>query len=219
MKQKNTKSNKIKIKVGIVGEHPQNDSEALRHLLAPKACTDVQFIVITKRLHGSDLDDELNGGASKKFLRLLEVEMENENLSHVIFVRDLDGVLSEKGKVQIRDRWFNQANKTVEGKGIFFLAIAEMEALILADIETFNRFYGLKVQFSSNPMTVTQPHPKERLKQYSAQVKQGKGKYEENHAPEIFKSLVFLTVYKNHKGERSFQTFADELKEKQIIAF
>jgi hypothetical protein len=46
-----------------------------------------------------------------------------------------------------------------------------------------------------------------------------RGKYTESDAPSIFKELVFKSVYKNHKGERSFQTFADELKEKQIITF
>ena len=211
--KKNTKSDKIK--VGIVGEHPQNDCEALRHLLVPKACNGVQFIVITKRLRGSDLDDEQNGGASKKLLRLLEEEMAEEGLSHVIFVRDLDGVLSENGKVQIRDRWFNQANKTIEGKGIFFLAIAEMEALILADIETFNKVYGLKIKPVGNPMA--DKDPKKTLMQLTEKTK--RGKYSMSDAPDIFKSINFRTVYKNHKGDRSFQTFADELKDKKIIAF
>jgi hypothetical protein len=211
--KKNTKSDKIK--VGIVGEHPQNDCDALRHLLVPKARNGVQFIVITKQLHGSDLDDEQNGGASRKFLRLLEVEMEDEDLSHVIFVRDLDGVLSEKNKVQVRDRWFNQANKTIEGKGIFFLAIAEMEALILADIETFNKIYGLKTKSVGNPMA--DKDPKKTLMQLTERTK--RGKYAENNAPDIFKSIDFQTVYRNHKGDRSFQTFADELKDKNIIAF
>ncbi len=211
MKQKNTKS--IRIKIGVVGEDPSNDSEALCHLLRPLACDNVQFKVVLRNLRGSQLDNE------RMFLGELDTQFSSEELDYIIFIRDLNGVLSEKGKVQIRDKWFSQVNKTIEGKGIFFLVIAEMEALILADIETFNRFYGLKVQFVGNPMTVTQPHPKERLKQYSAQVKQGKGKYEEKHAPDIFKEIAFKTVYKNHKGDRSFQTFADELKDKNIIQF
>ena len=211
--KKNTKSDKIK--VGIVGEHPQNDCEALRHLLVAKACPDVQFIIITKRLRGGDFDDEQNGGASKKFLRLLEEEMADEDLNHVIFVRDLDGVLSEKSKVQVRDRWFNQANKTIDGKGIFFLAIAEMEALILADIDTFNKIYGLNVKPVGNPMA--DKDPKKTLMQLTEKTK--RGKYSMSDAPHIFKSIVFQTVYKNHKGDRSFQTFADELKDKKIIAF
>jgi hypothetical protein len=49
--------------------------------------------------------------------------------------------------------------------------------------------------------------------------KSQKGKYDETHAPNIFEKLDFETVYKNHKGERSFQTFAAELKKHKVIDF
>jgi hypothetical protein len=207
MKQKNTKSTKIKI--GVVGEDPGNDSEALCHLLRPLACDDVQFKVVLRNLRGSQLDNE------RMFLGELDTQFSSGELDYIIFIRDLDGVLSEKSKVQVRDRWFNQANKTIEGKGIFFLAIAEMEALILADIETFNKIYGLKTKPVGNPMS--DKDPKKTLMQLTEKTK--RGKYAENNAPDIFKSIDFQTVYKNHKGDRSFQTFADELKDKNIIVF
>ena len=44
-----------------------------------------------------------------------------------------------------------------------------------------------------------------------------KGKYTENEAPKIFQTLDFKTVYNNHKGERSFQAFANELIEKKLL--
>ncbi len=78
-----------KIKIGIVGEHPQNDSEALQHLLISKVCKQVQFLPIVKNLRGSDFDDEENGGASKKFLKLLQSEFIDAKLEKVIFVRAL----------------------------------------------------------------------------------------------------------------------------------
>jgi hypothetical protein len=133
----------------------------------------------------------------------------------VIFIRDLDGVFSEKEKVTIRDKWFNRADKIIQNKGFFFLAIAEMEALILSDMDKVNELYKLKLKAINNPMT--EKDPKKKLMQLTEKTK--RGKYTENDAPSIFKELVFKTVYKNHKGERSFQTFADELKEKQIITF
>ncbi|MDZ7881358.1 MAG: hypothetical protein U5L45_27090 [Saprospiraceae bacterium] len=207
MKQKNTKSNKIKI--GVVGEHPSNDSESLCHLLRPLACENVQFKVILTKLRGSQLDNE------RMFLSSLESEFLSEELHHVIFIRDLDGVFSEKEKVTIRDNWSKRADKTINRQGIFFLAIAEMEALILSDIDKVNELYKLKLKAINNPMT--EKDPKKKLMQLTEKTK--RGKYTESDAPVIFKELVFQTVYKNHKGERSFQVFADELKDKQIIAF
>ena len=192
-----------------MGEHPSNDSESLCHLLRPLACDNVQFKVILTKLRGSQLDNE------RMFLNSLESEFLSENLNYVILIRDLDGILSEKEKVILRDKWFNRANKTIENKGIFFLAIAEMEALILADIDKVNELYKLKLKHINNPMT--EKDPKKKLMQLTDKTK--RGKYTKSDAPSIFKELDFQTVYKNHKGDRSFQAFADELKDKNIIIF
>ncbi|MEN9609952.1 MAG: hypothetical protein RLZZ628_766 [Bacteroidota bacterium] len=199
---------KSKIKIGVVGENSMNDSEALITLLRKKAFENIDFQFITKKLKGSGLD-------GVKFFKLLEDEM--VRFDKIIFIRDADGVLDEQilAKKHIRDEWFRKADKAIGGKGIFFLAIAEMEALILADINAFNTFYGTKQQFQGNPMMVEKP--KETLKNWSDKSK--KGKYHETHAPDIFEKLDFETVYKNHKGERSFQTFADELKAHEVINF
>jgi hypothetical protein len=204
-----TQNRSSKIKIGVLGEHPSNDSEALCHLLRPLATENVQFVVILKKLRGSQFDNE------QTFLKALKSEFLGEDFHHIILIRDLDGLLSEKPKIKMRDTWFNNANKFIENKGIFFLAIAEMEALILADIETFNKMYGLSIKPIGNPMMVSEP--KEDLQRFSDKSK--RGKYAENNAPDIFKTLNFRTIYKNHKGERSFQTFADELKDKRIINF
>ena len=192
-----------------MGEHPSNDSESLCHLLRPLACDNVQFKTILTKLRGSQLDNE------RMFLNSLESEFLSEELNYVIFIRDLDGVLSEEKKVIIRDNWFKRADKTIDNKGIFFLAIAEMEALILADIDKVNELYKLKLKPINNPMT--EKDPKKKLMQLTEKTK--RGKYTESDAPNIFKELVFQAVYKNHKGERSFQAFADELKDKNIINF
>jgi hypothetical protein len=206
-----------KIKIGIVGEHPQNDSEALLHLLTPKVCKNVQFLPIVKNLRGSDFDDEENGGASKKFLKLLQSEFIDAKLEKVIFLRDADEIISDKliQKQHKRDKWFKQATDKIQGKGLFFLAVYEMEALIIADIKTFDKMYNVKTKEVGNPMKCFDP--KAHLKKYSAKAK--RGVYEEKDAPEIFKKLDFKMVYDKHCGERSFKAFADELKAKSIIDF
>jgi hypothetical protein len=193
-----------KIKIGIVGEHPKNDSEALRVLLEPFVVEGVQFKVVAKNFKGGQLDGE-------KFFNSLETEV--FDLDWVILSRDLDGIFSESTKLAKRDKWFLKANKNADKKGIFFLAIAEMEALILADIQTFNKMYGIDIKPIGNPMMV--PKPKEKLEGFSNKSK--RGKYQENDATDIFKALNFRTIYDNHKGERSFQAFAKELVEKQIL--
>ncbi len=202
--KKNTKSNKIK--VGIVGEHPQNDAEALQFLLNTVAETNVEFSIRMEKFRGGQLDGE-------KFFRSLAVEA--DSLNWIILVRDLDGFLSESKKLNIKDLWFQRANKSAAKKGIFFLVIYEMEALILADVNALNEYYNLNEKPVGDPTLKFKP--KEILEKLTA--KTLKGKYKEEHALDILKRVKFKTVYKNHKGDRSFQTFADELKDRKIIAF
>jgi hypothetical protein len=192
--------------VGIVGEHPQNDAQALQILLNSVAETNVEFSIRMDKFRGGQLDGD-------KFFRSLAVEA--DSLDWIILVRDLDGLLSESKKLNIKDLWFQKANKSAAKKGIFFLVIYEMEALILADINAFNAYYDLKANPVNEPKLKTEP--KEILGKLTAKIQ--KGKYKEEHALDIFKNLNFKTVYKNHKGDRSFQTFADELKDKNIIVF
>jgi hypothetical protein len=195
-----------KINVGIVGENPKNDSEALKILLSLVTPANVKISVYPKKFDGGQLDGE-------KFFRTLETEA--EFLDWLILVRDLDGLVSETKKLKIRVDWFNKANKQAAQKGIFFLAVYEMEALILADIDNFNKYYGLKIKPIHNPMS--KEKPKELLEKLTEKTQ--KGKYSESDSLKIFPFLDFYTVYKTHKGERSFQSFADELKDKNIINF
>ncbi len=197
---------KKKIKVGIVGENAQNDAQALQALLNSVLETGVELSIYPKKFEGGQLDGD-------KFFRSIAVEA--QFLDWIILVRDLDGLESDTTKLREKDLWFDKVNKKAAKKGIFFLVIYEMEALILADIEGFNRYYGLQTQSVGNP--ISKFEPKELLKKMTAKTQ--KGVYKENQALDIFKSLNFKTIYKNHKGERSFQTFADELKDKKLINF
>ena len=132
---------KKKIKVGIVGENAQNDSQALQVLLNSVVEAGVEFSIYPKKFEGGQLDGD-------KFFRSIEVEA--EFLDWIILVRDLDGLASDIKKMREKDLWFEKVNKKAAKKGIFFLVIYEMEALILADIESFNQYYGLQTQSVGN---------------------------------------------------------------------
>jgi hypothetical protein len=197
---------KMKVKVGIVGENPQNDSEALRALLEPVAVSDIQFKTKTplKNFKGGQLDGE-------KFFRSLSEE--SADLDWIILTRDLDGIVTEVKKIQEKERWFEKANKKAHKKGLFFLVIATMEALILSDIDTFNALYGVSINFTGDPLM--KDKPKDFLISKTENSK--KGKYDENHALTIFQTLKFKKVFENHKGVHSFQTFTLNLLEKNIL--
>jgi hypothetical protein len=183
----------------------------------PKAKESIEFKVILKNLYGSDFDDEQNGGAAKKFLRLLKKEVELEELAYVIFLRDADEKVNEDilNFLHKKDAWFEQANEDIEQKGIFFLIIAELEALMISDIENVNKFFKTQIAYSKNPLH--EDKPKEFLKQKTEKAK--RGRYEEKDATMLLKSLDFYKIYQQHQGKRSFQTFADELKKANIIDF
>lgn len=196
----------MKIKVGIVGENPQNDSEALRVLLQPFAKNNVQFKPIAKNFKGGQLDGE-------KFFDSLKIE--SREFDWVILSRDLDGVVTETKKITEKDSWFKKANKKASEKGLFFLVVAEMEALILSDIKRVNDFFKTKLSKFDNPKFI--PNPKKELENKTSPSSKANKQYKENMTCEIFEKINLETIYKNHKGEYSFQAFIDLLIDKEII--
>lgn len=85
----------------------------------------------------------------------------------------------------------------------------ELEALILADIETFNEIYGIEKQYNKNPKF--EDDPKSKLRTWTEKGK-AKDQYDENHAEKIFKKLRFEVVYRKHFGDDSFQEFIDNFE-------
>jgi hypothetical protein len=193
-------------KIGILGEHPQNDAQAMKVLIEKsggKFLGKHQFKIILKSTRGSQLD-------SPKALKMFRIECKNSDFENFIYVRDLDGMISEKKKVEARDkRFFDFSKAAGKIEGFFFLAIYSLESIILADIETFNKIYGTKVKYSKNPLS--QNKPKEFLINKTIKAKR---KYEESHCIEIFEKLDFEKVKTNHKGERSFAEFIENLEGK-----
>jgi len=167
------------MRIGLVGEAP-NDTEAIKNLLNKKYSA-LEFFFMLNNINGSNLDNQ-------KTKRLLRIEYEFEKPDIVIFIRDLDSVLPNKKKLYERKNYFTEFNSVVNKKGILLLNIYEIEALILADYELFNRKFDAKINKIDNVMLIEEP--KEFLKRESK-------KYNESLNGEIFAELSFENVHAN----------------------
>lgn len=161
-------------KIGLVGEAP-NDTDSIQ-LLLEKKYIGIDFFSMLKRIRGSQLDDQ-------KTKRLLRLEYEYESPDCVVFIRDLDGLKSDRDKLAQRKEYFANFRTVVDGKALYLLHIWEIEALILADIETFNEMFKCKGEVVKNPTMIKEP--KELLKEIS------KGKYKETDNSKIFEKIRF----------------------------
>ncbi len=181
------------IRIGILGENFDNDACALKALLERNTFNwEVNFFPIIKSLTGGQLENV------RKLKKRIEAEIAINRLDYVVCMRDLDALPSEAGKIKLKEEWYRKLE--MGNIGIFFLVIVEAEAIILADIETFNKKYGVRIPSIGNPLL--QANPKAFLKQHTS--KSAK-KYQEAHALEIFKALNFEKVYTNHTGPISLK--------------
>src|ERR1700743_2437831 len=124
----------MKLKIGLIGEDP-NDTQSIRNLLQRRYPDSFTFKQLIKNKKGYQLDNARTSAA-------LKVEFDDFKPNYVIFIRDADALPGENEKIQKAHNWFIKLNQIVNNKGILLLNIYELEALILADIETFNRLYG-----------------------------------------------------------------------------
>lgn len=166
------------MKIGLVGEAP-NDTQSIKNLLL-KRYTDkkYEFVFMLQRINGSNLDSQ----RTKRFLR---IEFESQKPDVVIFIRDLDSILPNKLKLYERKNYFTTSNSVVNKRGIHLLHIYEIEALILSDIDTFNKRYKTNIGKIDNVMSISEP--KEFLKNASKN-------YNESHNSDIFNDLDFDKV-------------------------
>lgn len=168
------------MKIGLVGEAP-NDTLAIKNLLE-RRYTDAkfEFVSLLQIINGSGLD-------SQKTKRFLRIEYETQKPDIVVFIRDLDATWPNRPKYYTRQEYFSNSNSVVDKKGIFLLNIFEIEALILADINTFNSLYDTKNVEFENVMTISEP--KEVLKKITS-------KYCISDNPIIFKKLNYDELLK-----------------------
>jgi len=169
------------IKIGLVGENP-SDTKAIENLLS-QSQTQVTFVhLLGGILTGSMLDNE-------KMLKRLRREVEDQRPHIVLFIRDLDALKSSqnyKEKYQKRQEFYSKGKRMInfrkeiqEEDSLFLLNIYEIEALILADIETCNAHYKAEILVENDVMQIE--NPKEFLQKYCA--------YKEVDCPEIFGKL------------------------------
>jgi hypothetical protein len=174
------------MKIGLVGEAP-NDTQSIKNLLQKRYSVDkFEFVFMLQRINGSNLD-------SQKTKRFLRIEFEFQKPDIVIFIRDLDSVLPNKPKLYERKNYFTESNRVVDKRGLPLLHIFEIEALILADVETFNRIFNTQLPSFPNVMEIAEP--KELLKSAS-------NKYSESLNARIFEELDFAKVLKCAYFER-----------------
>lgn len=172
------------IVVGLVGEAP-NDTNAIKNLLS-RNYQNLNFVTLLKNINGSMLDN------NKAFRRILRIEYETQTPDLIIFIRDLDSLETDREAKLKRQETFNYSNNIVDKKGVFLLHIYEIEALIFADVETFNKHYGSSISKVIDPMRISEP--KEEL--IKATKKSAKS-YSEAHNAKIFDLLNFNILKSN----------------------
>ncbi|WP_114936322.1 DUF4276 family protein [Mucilaginibacter endophyticus] len=185
------------IKVGLVGEDP-NDTSSVRNLLEQRYRGKVQFYTLAKRVTGNNLDS-LN-----KIKKIVKADFDDSGCSFIVYVRDLDELESHKGKLTERIKWFRELDNHVESNGILMLNIWELEALILGDIESFNKIYNVSHK-SGNPMFVRDP--KKVLINVTTK---NRKQFKESDCPDIFSQLDINKVEKNCRCFKKFITEFDE---------
>lgn len=180
------------MKVRMLGEHP-DDINAIINLLNGKFSGLFSFFPLLYGIHGSNLENP-------KIKHLLRKEYQIKNPDIILFIRDLDALETDRIQLQKRNAYFIEFNKVVDNKGLYLLNIYELEALLLADIETVNRFYKTNLDAVDDCMRV--PDPKGYLKKTIKNYRTGDN-------PELFALLNYQTVVDNC---RYFQKFTLKLE-------
>lgn len=169
--------------VGVVGES-KHETRALIALL--KNClTHINFVRLIKN------QPEGSQWKNKKTLKNLRLSVNTTASNKVgIFSHDLDGPESNDSLKREKKKIFEGVKKSLSNLGqlLYLLNIQELEALILADIETFNKEYRTTLKFSKPE---AKKDPKEFLEQKTEKAKK---QYQESHCPELFAKLNPDTV-------------------------
>lgn len=183
------------MKVGLLGEAP-NDTKSIENLLKDKY-SDLEFVELLKnKFRGSGLENQ-------KTKTELRIECITHRPDIVIFIRDLDGLDTAEYRIKKlqRKKYFDDFKGCTQvKKTILLLHIWEIEALILSDIDAFNKFYKINVEFSNNPMDIEEP--KELLHKLH-------NKYSESDNSSIFLESDFDKIYNNCDY---FKKFIDEFE-------
>lgn len=179
------------MKIGLVGEDP-NDTDSLKNLLLQKHNGEFSFIELLRNKRGHQLDNARTEAA-------LKIEFEKKSPHYIVFIRDADGLPGHDEKIDKVNKWFQKLNHCVDKKGILLINIYELEAMILADIQAFNKIYRVKINFKANPMYKNEP--KEFLIKKTFKLNK---QYSESHCPDIFKQLNFDIIFEKCEFFKTF---------------
>lgn len=185
------------MRIAVMGER-WSDDDAIVFLLGKRFPTHEFFRLLSDNdFSGSELDNTTNNNRIRR-----EFELEQPDL--VILSRDLD--TTEQGadytnKIKYRKAFFTKFRRIFNRRTLKLLHIYELEALILADIKSFNLWGDFNVKFDGNPMW--QEETKEFLKTHT------KGKFQESDNADLFKQLDYETLRQNCQY---FSDFSIELE-------
>jgi len=180
------------IKIALIGEDP-NDTTAIQNLLIPRFGSVAQFKAICENLKGYQLE-------SAKFFKQVGIETNGGKFDLVLCIRDLDAFKSETRKVNERLKWYQKVRQSATScKTILLLNIWELEAMLFADLELFNRKYGTSLSYTKDPTSIKDP--KEKLK---SETRKAKRKYVESDCRDLFCELDFNKVLSRCSFFREF---------------
>lgn len=194
------------MRIAVISESI-HDSNAIINLLNKRKYNAVFNSILKGLLPGSLLDSFNRVSDLLRKELSSDKELNAESYSFILYIRDLDASHRETNKVAQKNKWFEKLNRVNGNNGIFLLNIYELEALILADIDTFNSEYGTDINYAGNPMDCSDP--KEFLQDETSRAKK---RYEENHCPGLFKKLDIEKLI-SREGFY-FKKFIKELEEK-----
>ena len=186
------------IKIGLFGESPY-DTDAICNLLTKPYAGRFSFVKLLRRISSEELS------SIGKMRRILKVEISSRtHVSAVIVVLDLDSHGQDVEALREKKAWFEKLNDSFPQSGLLLLNVYELEALILADIASFNRLFGTNIKFKGDPMA--QKDPKEYL---TRATRSHRRTFAVKDNPEIFKHLNFEQVKQKC---RYFKEFTRDLE-------
>ncbi len=177
-------------RIALIGESP-NDTYAIKNLLAQKYAEGFHFYPLLNNIKGSHLD-------SPKAVAAFQREIRLSSPHFVIVIRDSDGH-GDDAITKTRKEWFNKLARNVDRKCILLLNIHALEALVLADPNSFAKYYNIDFRYDKNVMH--QVNPKKVLKDATAKYKK---EYREIDCKNLFGQLKFDIVKKNCSYFNSF---------------
>jgi hypothetical protein len=174
------------MKVGLVGESP-HDTRSVQNLLS-RMYPELEFNNLISNIHGSMLDHQHTKNKLRK-------EFEFSRPDIVIFIRDLDALITDRTQLAKRFEYFRDFRSVVNRKALYMLNIYEIEALILCDLKTFMAYYDCVCE------EVGTPHETEEPKEFLKSIYK---RYNEVHNPKLFEQLDYNILLERSKYFREF---------------